>query len=145
MGVNVSAGFEDIHYSVERYFAATFTSLNLAFEGQKFDASGLPTWVHVSVLAHNGRGSRAAAYSADVRISVRIHSRVSQRGVRAIAQALEADLRGGTIPVYDTDAMGGSPIGDMRVLDPQFQPLPRDGSVHMGVFDAPCIVNMDLS
>lgn len=135
----------DIHYSVERYFAATFTSLNLAFEGQRFDASGSTNWVHVQVLAQNGRPSRSPAYSADVRLSLRIFARTSQRAVRDVAQTLEATLRGGWIPVYDTDDMAGDAIGHLRVTDPQFQPLPRDGDIHQGVLDAACIVDMDLS
>lgn len=141
----MSAATLDVHYSVERHFAANFSALNLVFEGADRVTSALASWVHVDVISQIGRPSRPVAYSVNIRLSMRICSRSSQRHVRDIANTLEGGLRGGTIDVYDRDNIAGDPIGHISILDPSFQPLPRDGAVHMGVVDAACVLHMDLS
>lgn len=141
----MSAAILDVHYSVERYFAANHASLNLAFDGHELVTAGLAGWVHVSVLSQVGRPSRGLAHSSVLRLSLRIHSRSSQRAVRATAATLDAALRGGDIDVYDRDNIAGDPIGHIRLLDPAYQALPRDGAVHMGVLDVTGVLDMDLS
>lgn len=139
----MSSAVVDIHYSVERYFNATFGSTyGIAYEGAPFRQDSHAVWMHLTVIGPNGQPSRSVDYAASVRISLRITSRTSQRAVRIVAQVVEDALRAGTITIYDeTDKV--TVRGYLRIKDPNFQPLPRDGELHAGVLQTDCVVHLD--
>lgn len=140
----MSAAAVDLHYSVERYFQETYSgSYEIAYEGAAFRQDGHSSWVHLAIFGPTGRPSRAGDYSAAARISLRIVARTSMRAVRIIAQAFEDGLRGGSIPIYD-EGNRTLVLGYLRLQDPSFQPLPRDGTLHQGVLQIEGTLNMDL-
>lgn len=142
----MSAGIVDVHYSVERWANATWgEDYAIAYEGAPFRTDGLAEWIHLQIIGPAGVPSRALAYGATVRVSIRVFNRTSQRNARIAAQDLESDLRCEKLPVYD-EQNRTEILGYLNLHDPSYTPLPRDpGGVHGGVLDVNGTVELDLT
>lgn len=126
----------DIDYSVERFFATRWSTCEVAWPNQPFDseAPGLVKWIAPNVLTTIGRPARAAAYTADVLISVNVFHREGRRKLLRLAQQVEALLRGEHVALYDEDAQT-TLRGYLKLTDPATKALREQGGLLAATVD----------